>query len=193
MDITKFFDCVDQEKLKECLRRRVYDAQVLWLCDKIIDSYVDVSGRSRGIPIGNLTSQIFANIYLNEFDRYVRHILRPLAYVRYGDDCVFFARTERQARQLRTLASGFLRDELKLTINPRNDVIVPAAVGLKFLGHIVTLDGATVDSHTSRRALERVNYRNLSSYKALNLDKWQKRRLEQQVLDEVEKTICPKT
>ena len=188
MDIIKFFDCIDHAVLRTCLDRRVTDQKLLWLCDEVITSYSATNGQAQscGIPIGNLTSQVFANIYLNEFDRYVRHQLKPLAYARYGDDCILFVRTRREARYIRSRAIEFLREKLGLALNPKNDVIVYATQGLHFLGHIITSDSVVTDRHTTRRALERVNSRNLASYKSLNLDKWSKRELNYLALDEIE-------
>ncbi len=88
--------------------------------------------------MGNHTSRIFANIYLNEFDRYVRHALKPLAYVRYGDDTVMWYRTRQQAELARRCARRYLAEKLHLMVNPKNDVIVPARAGLHFLGHVIT-------------------------------------------------------
>ncbi len=110
MDITKFFDTVHQTTLYQCLQRRPLGDYTLNLCNQIIRSYRVTPGV--GIPIGNLTSQIFANIYLNEFDRYVRHVLKPLAYVRYGDDMVLWCRTRQQAELLRRQAFDFLASHL---------------------------------------------------------------------------------
>ena len=93
-DIRKFFASVDHEILKRLITRRVTDVKVLSLLSRIIDSFdeakKDHSGtRSRGLPIGNLTSQLFANIYLNELDKYVKHKLKIKHYVRYTDDFIF--------------------------------------------------------------------------------------------------------
>jgi hypothetical protein len=140
-----------------------------------------------GIPIGNLTSQIFANIYLHEFDRYVRHTLKPLAYARYGDDAVFFCQNRRQAREFRQKSVEFLSETLKLTINPKNDVIVPAQSGLHFLGHAITAEYAVVDRHTTKSALQKVSLNNVASYKSLKLVKWPKRQIDHLVLDELTK------
>ena len=167
-DITKFFDNVFQEKLLDCLRRKLQpDDDTLWLCESVIDSY---NMNRLGIPIGNLTSQIFANIYLNEFDRFVRHTLKPQAYERYGDDFLLFCRTRKQARELRLRAKIFLSSDLGLSLNPKNDIVVPAKTGLKFLGHDITRVSVTVDKHTTKRVIERLNSQNAASYKALYLD-----------------------
>ena len=142
-----------------------------------------------GIPIGNLTSQIFANIYLNEFDRYVRHSLKPLAYIRYGDDCTVFAKTRHQAHEIRRNAIEYLHKKLKLTVNPKNDLVVRVDQGLHFLGHVITDKRVFVDRHTTRQALDRVNTRNLASYKSLKIIKWPKRQLSWLVLDEIDEIL----
>ncbi|TSC55833.1 MAG: RNA-directed DNA polymerase [Parcubacteria group bacterium Greene0416_39] len=79
-DIKKFFDSVDHNTLLSILGRRIRDEDVMWLLEEIIESF------PRGLPIGNLTSQIFANIYMNEFDQFVKHELKVKYYVRYTDD-----------------------------------------------------------------------------------------------------------
>ena len=98
-DVEKFFDHVNHQVLHDCLDGLIINRQALEILDTVIMSYATCpfeplgsSDRFKGvgIPIGNLTSQIFANIYLHEFDRYVRHELRPSGYVRYGDDFVLF-------------------------------------------------------------------------------------------------------
>ncbi|HET7060003.1 MAG TPA: reverse transcriptase/maturase family protein [Candidatus Saccharimonadales bacterium] len=166
-DITKFFDSVNHTELLACLERKTgtYDPAV-WLSGEIIDSY---HIRGAGIPIGNLTSQIFANIYLHEFDRVVRHQLKPQAYLRYGDDFLLFAPTRQAAYSLRSQAINFLDDRLNLTINPKNDAIIGPPHTLKFLGHAITEEFAVVDKHTTKSILGKIDHRNASSYRSLPL------------------------
>jgi retron-type reverse transcriptase len=192
MDIAKFYDHVDHAVLMKCSRRRLDDQQLLWLCEEIINSFSLADDRPRGIPIGNLTSQVFSNIYLNEFDRWARHQSGALAYVRYGDDCVIFAPTRQVARELRRDATLFLHENLRLDVNPKNDVIVRSGDGLDFLGHHITSAEIIVDRHTTVAALSSVNYRNLASYKSLKFDNRIKRRFDHQVLDEITEVIGPK-
>ena len=167
-DITKFFDTVDQQVLLKCLNRRIdHDKTAIWLCREVIDSYSVKP--ARGIPIGNLTSQLFANIYLHELDRYVRHTLKPQAYLRYGDDFLLFYPNSRQAHQAREKAGEFLKNDLDLKLNPKNDVVIPARSSLKFLGHTITGETLAVDEYTTRRVLKRIDHHNASSYRALYL------------------------
>lgn len=187
MDITKFFDTVHHAILYQCLQRRPLGDYTLPLGSQVIRSYCVVPGV--GIPIGNLTSQIFANIYLNEFDRYVRHVLKPLAYVRYGDDMVLWCRTRGQAEQLRRQATDFLASQLYLAVNPKNDVIVPPGAGLHFLGHAVTSSYIVVDRHTTAAVLQKSHSRSVASYKALLLANTPKRQLDWLLIDEIEEIL----
>ena len=109
-DITKLFDSVDKHTMKRLLRRRVNDPTALWLLDEIIDSYSSFES-ARGIPIGNLTSQTLANIYLNEFDRFIKHSIKPSSYLRYGDDWLCFMSDKVQLENARLKAESFLRGE----------------------------------------------------------------------------------
>lgn len=174
-DITKFFDSVEHQLLIECLNRRIgYDETAMWLCQEVINSYSLKPGQ--GIPIGNLTSQLFANIYLHEFDCFVRHHLKPQAYVRYGDDFILFYPTRRQAYLGRQRAKDYLKS-LSLLINSKNDVILTAGSDLKFLGHTVNKDLTVVDDYTTKSVLGRLDWHNTSSYKSLPLIRDEKNRI----------------
>jgi hypothetical protein len=82
-----------------------------------------------------LTSQIFANIYLHEFDRFVRHQIKPLAYVRYGDDFVLFFRSKSEALHTQEVATQWLQYNLRLQVHPKNSFVFRASHGIRFLGH----------------------------------------------------------
>ena len=90
---------------------------------------------------------------------------------------------------MRKAAGDYLKGELGLSLNSKNDVIVPASSGLHFLGHAVTKDYAVTDRHTSRSALVKVNYRNLASYQALHLAKNVRTQLSWKVIDEINEII----
>jgi len=96
-DIKKFFDTVDHAILFSLLRKRITDENALWLLKEIIESFCSRYStlfECKGLPIGNLTSQLFANIYMNEFDQFVKHELRVKYYVRYTDDFVIASDNE---------------------------------------------------------------------------------------------------
>lgn len=187
-DIAKFFDHVNHQILINCLLNKLgQDDDSIWLCRQIISSYLATPGC--GIPIGNLTSQIFANIYLNEFDRFVRHTLKPLAYLRYGDDFLLFATTRHQAIELRRLATEFLSNHLELNINHRNSITVSSSSGLHFLGHVITSSYITVDKFTTGAVLKKARVNNISSYKSLNLVETSKRQLDWILIDEIDEIL----
>lgn len=121
-DVTKFFDNVTHTKLMQILKYHVVDHTALELLERVVTSYAGVT--DRGIPIGNLTSQIFANIYLNEFDRLVRHTLKPLSYIRYGDDFLVFAESEQEAIGFQCHAAQWLRRELFLSLHKKNNHVI---------------------------------------------------------------------
>ena len=114
-DITKFFDSVDQKTLFDSIKRRATCPEAMWLIDEVITSY-HKNEPGRGMPIGNLTSQIFANIYLNEFDRFMVHTLKPKAYLRYGDDWLCFTESKTDALFIRNAAEQFLFESLNLQL-----------------------------------------------------------------------------
>lgn len=190
-DISKFFDHIDHTVLKEGLLRFTSDKTTQELLDKVLGSYMhneeSVSqsvSHGRGIPIGNLTSQIFANIYLNEFDRFMRHTLKPLGYVRYGDDFVLFLRNETDAREMQAIATKWLVTILKLQVHRKNNVILPAKAGLHFLGHTIYPDSPLAVDRTMIRKIERdIDYRNFASYRAMALPKRYAKQLPWRIID----------
>lgn len=119
------------------------------------------------MPIGNLTSQIFANIYLNELDRFVKHQLKPMAYLRYGDDFILIDQDFQKLESSRALATEFLEKTLKLKVNPKSDILMKAENGLKFLGVWIWPSGKTLTQRNLTRIKSRLNLRNVSSYRGL--------------------------
>ena len=119
------------------------------------------------MPIGNLTSQIFANIYLNELDRFVVHKLKPKAYVRYGDDFIIITDSRQQAVEFRKQIIKFLNDELRLNINPKHDEIRKVSNGLKFIGVEIFSTGRRLNKRNRERVFWRVNRSNVASYSSL--------------------------
>jgi RNA-directed DNA polymerase len=165
-DITKLFDSVDKQTMKRLLRRRVADPLALRLLDEVIDSYSSI-GSEQGIPIGNLTSQILANIYLNEFDRFMKHKLKPYAYLRYGDDWLCFAKTKTELESLRTEATVFLATELRLKVHKDINYISPVRKGVSYLGVDMWSSGRRIDRDAQNKMKQNLNLRNVASYKSL--------------------------
>ncbi len=113
LDIRKFFETLDHDVLKAALRRIIKDERLLELTGRIIDHGAPGSPRGRGLPIGNLTSQHFANFYLGPLDRFIKQELRVLGYVRYMDDFLLFSDSKEFLRQAHRRICEFVESELK--------------------------------------------------------------------------------
>lgn len=166
-DVHKFFDSVDQGVLMQILSKRINDKQGFHLLEDLICNYMATLGCRIGMPIGNLTSQIFANIYLNELDRFVKHKLKLKYYLRYGDDFIVLGNNLDALQQVRNDVSNFLLDELKLQINPKSDRIMKASQGLKFLGVKIWPTGRTLNKRNCVRVRSRLVQNNVSSYSGI--------------------------
>jgi hypothetical protein len=132
MDIRQYFASIHQAALRELLRRKFKDPVLLGVFDRIIGSYRSTPGR--GLPIGNLTSQHFANFYLAPLDRFLKETLQRAAYVRYMDDFVVWGESGRELRVVCERVRAFLAVELKLTLKD-NTAINRTALGMDFLGY----------------------------------------------------------
>lgn len=134
-DIKKCFASIDHQQLKKLLAQRLSDKQLLKLLDEIIDSFSSGSV-GKGIPLGNLTSQLFVNIYLNEFDRFVKHRLKETYYLRYADDFVIMGRDRDHLLSLVPRLDVYLQSELKLQLHPAKISIRSFFSGQDFLGWV---------------------------------------------------------
>jgi hypothetical protein len=119
------------------------------------------------MPIGNLTSQIFANIYLNELDRFVKHELKVQHYLRYGDDFIMLGADERGLKEKRVKTIVYLKNVLKLDINLKNDKILKPGHGLKFLGVVIWPGRRKLNNKNRSRLIRKLNNSNFSSYYGL--------------------------
>jgi retron-type reverse transcriptase len=182
-DIKKAFESIDHRVLLALLARKL-DPETYRLCQEVVTSFASAPGR--GIPIGNLTSQIFSLIYLNELDRFVRSRVKPLAYLRYGDDFLLFLPGHAAAESAQTLVADFLAHELKMTTNPKNTIIVKSRHGLHFLGHVITATTLQVDRVTTARVFKNAKFHNLASYKQLHLATGVKDALDRQILAQID-------
>ena len=150
-DIVKYFPSIDHQIMRGLLARRIADPQVMWLIDRILDSGVGIQVseypmayfpgdglfaalRPRGLPIGNLTSQFWANVYLHELDKFAKHGLRCHAYLRYMDDFVLFADDKQQLHAWKTAIRDFLASHLRLVLHPKKSLVFPVKVGIDFCG-----------------------------------------------------------
>lgn len=135
LDIKKYFDSIDHDILINQIKHKIKDARLIDLIEKILDtssSSQEISERI-GLPIGNLTSQFFANVYLNSFDHYVLEKLR-FPYIRYMDDILLFADDKLKLKQSLKECECYLNEILKLEIKPGSIMINNSLHGLSFLG-----------------------------------------------------------
>jgi len=128
MDIRKFYPSVDNDILKKIVRKKIKDADLLWLIDVIIDS-------AKGLPIGNYLSQYLANLYLSDFDHWVKEELSCRYYFRYCDDMVILAPDKAGLHRIRRRINTHLNDRLNLTMKDNWQVFPVDARGLDFLGY----------------------------------------------------------
>lgn len=129
LDIKKFYPNVDHEVLKQMLRRKIKDTDLLWLLDGIIDS-------ASGLPIGNYLSQYFANFYLTYFDHWIKEEKRVKYYFRYADDMVILSDSKPYLHQLLADMRIYLQENLKLTVKHNYQVFPVDARGIDFVGYV---------------------------------------------------------
>ncbi len=151
------------------LSERISDPNILLLLQEIIGSFEVTSGI--GLPLGNLTSQLFANVYMNELDQFVKHRLKVKQYIRYADDFVFLSHDRHYLEDIISELSSFLEISLGLTMHPDKVFIKTVASGVDFLGWIHFSNHRILRSVTKRRMFLRLRdnptSERLSSYRGL--------------------------
>lgn len=133
-DISQYFASVDHQVLRRLLARRIKDRRLLALLDLIIDHPLPEHAPGKGLPIGNLTSQHFANLYLGELDHYLKDRLGVSAYLRYMDDFVLFESTKPRLHQHLAAVRHFLNESLRLRLKTKATRVAPVTEGLALLG-----------------------------------------------------------
>ncbi|MEI7792821.1 MAG: reverse transcriptase/maturase family protein [Candidatus Berkelbacteria bacterium] len=155
-DIRKFFANIDHQILKDILAVYIGDLDVLWLLSQIIDSFETGDKVGVGLPLGNLTSQLLVNIYMNEFDQSVKRELKVRYYIRYADDFVLFSENKAELENLLLKIDEFLKDKLELELHPDKVYIKTLASGVDFLGWVHFADHRVLRKSTKRRIFRRV-------------------------------------
>lgn len=153
-DIRKFFENIDHAILLNILREYIINRDIIRLLDKIISSYE--SKPNKGLPLGNLTSQLFVNIYMNEFDQFIKHKLKAKYYIRYADDFVFMSDDREKLAGYLQEANEFLKSELKLELHRNKIQIKTINSGIDFLGWIIFPHYRVLRAKTKRRMLKRL-------------------------------------
>ncbi|WP_198468941.1 reverse transcriptase/maturase family protein [Acetomicrobium sp. S15 = DSM 107314] len=149
LDISKYFYRIDHDVLMEILSRIIADKDLLWLLERIIRSENTKFGISLGdhcfnnerlskigMPIGNLTSQMFANLYLNELDQYAKHELKTQYYIRYMDDIIILHPDKIHLQYIKTKIDLFINNQLHLSLNNKTSIHI-VNQGIDFCGYRV--------------------------------------------------------
>lgn len=170
LDISKYFYRIDHDVLMSILERKFKDPDLLWLLETIIRSEDTKFGvplgdhgfeeeriEGLGMPIGNLTSQLFANLYLNELDQYAKHEMRLRYYIRYMDDIIILHESKQELWRILEEIDMFLRSELKLQLNNKT-TIRPIKCGIEFVGHRVWPTHVKISKRTSKKMKRRLKY-----------------------------------
>ena len=148
-DIKKFFASVDHSVLKKIISNYIPDQDIKWLLWQVIDSFSVNKGR--GLPLGNLTSQLFVNVYMNEFDQFMKHKLKARYYIRYADDFAIFSDDKRYLKKMLSRIDLFLREKLKLYLHPNKVSIETVGSGVDFLGWVHFSDHRVLRTVSKRR------------------------------------------
>ena len=172
-DIRKFFASIDHDILLNILKQYISDKDIIWLLSMVVESFVSElphpdplplsTGRQVikergdiGLPLGNLTSQLFANIYMNELDQFVKHRLKVRHYVRYADDFVFVFHNRKYLEIILEYVQEFLNGKLKLILHPNKIFLQTTTSGIDFLGWKHFSDHRVLRKTTKKRMLNRI-------------------------------------
>ncbi|HFG0576726.1 RNA-directed DNA polymerase [Flavobacterium psychrophilum] len=162
LDIKKFYPSVDHDVLKQLLRRKFKDNNLLWLLDEIIDS-------ADGLPIGNYLSQYFANYYLTYFDHWIKEDKAIKYYFRYADDIVILSDNKQQLHQILEAIKTYLKDDLKLTVKQNYQVFPVEARGIDFVGykfyHTHTMLRKSIKKRFAKAVSKNKNKATIAAYK----------------------------
>lgn len=172
-DIQKYFPTIDHEILKTLLRRKIKCSDTLWLIDTIIDNsneqllvvehfagddLLTPIERRRGLPVGNLTSQFFANVYLNGFDHFVKEELQVKKYLRYVDDFSLFSDDWQFLSDARFAIEEYLANQLRLKIHPIKSQLFETRLGANYVGFRILPNQIRVRTENLRRARRRLKF-----------------------------------
>lgn len=165
-DIRKFFASIDHKTLKDILNKHIQDEDTIWLLDQIIYSFHSYTppmllrSTSIGLPLGNLTSQLLVNIYMNEFDQFMKHNLKVKYYIRYADDFVILSDNREYLEEILKQMKEYLITKLKLNMHPDKVYIKTISSGLDFLGWVHFLNYRVLRTSTKRRMFKNLKVNN---------------------------------
>ncbi len=155
MDIRKFFDSIQHVILKKLIRQKIFDERVLKLIDMVIDTF-PTKTPGVGIPLGNVTSQLFANIYLHTLDNFVKRDLHLRYYLRYCDDFIFLSNSAGFLIELIPRIRNFLKQNLGLELHPKKVIIRKLSQGIDFVGYLFFSKHRLLRVQTKKRMKKRL-------------------------------------
>ncbi len=161
-DIKKFFDTIDHDILFSILTKKIRDTEtndLLWEIISSFFSHYSDATHKKGVPIGNLTSQLFANVYMNQFDQFVKSELQIKHYLRYTDDFLIISESKEYLENLLPKMKLFLEENLLLKIHKDKTKIRKVTQGIDFLGYIVFNHHRIVRTKTRRRIIKKLKKR----------------------------------
>ncbi|MAZ40640.1 hypothetical protein CL654_00775 [bacterium] len=153
-DIRKFFASIDQSVLMSVLTSYIPDEDILWLLRNVVGSFHTQKGK--GLPLGNLTSQLLVNVYMNEFDQFMKYTLKAKYYIRYADDFVVFSNDKKQLETIVPVIEEFLWDKLRLRLHPDKISIKTLESGVDFLGWVHFPQHRILRTTTKRRMFKNI-------------------------------------
>jgi RNA-directed DNA polymerase len=169
-DIKKFFASIDHKILQSILERHIEDEEMLWLINQVVKSF-NTTREGVGLPLGNLTSQLFVNIYMHEFDMYIKQELLVKYYIRYADDFVIFSDDKKYLEELLLKIDVFLDEELRLKLHEYKVGIESYASGVDFLGWVHFPHHRQIRATTKRKLVKKLKGypkpQTVSSYRGL--------------------------
>ena len=159
-DIKKLFANIDHEILKDILAKHIGDKDILWLLSQVINSFSSNPHMSdmwgRGLPLGNLTSQLLVNVYMNEFDQFMKRELKIKYYIRYADDFVILHESREYLGAELPKIQNFLSESLRLSLHPNKVFIKTLSSGVDFLGWVHFPKHRVLRTSTKRRMIKRL-------------------------------------
>jgi RNA-directed DNA polymerase len=155
-DIRKFFANIDHQILKNILVKYIADGDVLWLLAQVISSFNTKGKSGVGLPLGNLTSQLLVNIYMNEFDQFVKRNIKAKYYARYCDDFVIIHEDRNYLENMIPKISKYFKGELKLSLHPDKIFIKTLSSGVDFLGWVNFSHHRVLRTATKKRMLKNI-------------------------------------
>ncbi len=156
-DIRKFFASIDQETMLQILDKAILDKDIVFLLKNILNSFHTENSLGKGLPLGNLTSQLLVNIYMNKFDQYIKHTLKVKYYIRYADDFVFISKDKKYLEDILDNIRKYLEINLKLSLHKDKVFIKTIYSGIDFLGFIHFPKYRILRTATKRRMFKRLN------------------------------------